>query len=128
MKKIKVMLVLLCAVVMMVSCGSKSGQRKATVSPIPPQQQYFIVVEMNSNKFMAGTDSLSYLFASQNLQKGDSIYLFQDGDDYTYSAKVIRSSLKKALYHDVYPSIHQNPEMPKGRLLIKDTTSLYLPL
>jgi hypothetical protein len=112
----------------MVSCGSKSAQRKATVSPIPPQQQYFIVVEMNSNKFMAEADSLSYIFASQNLQKGDSIYLLQDGDDYTYSAKVIRSSLKKALYHDVYPSIQSFKEMPKGRLLIKDTTSLYLPL
>ena len=121
------MLVLLCAVVVMVSCGGRSSRKKAT----PPQQfkqQYYLVVEIDSVKFMAETDSMSYLFASQNLQKDDSIYLFQNGDDYSYSAKVIRSSLKKALYHDVYPSIHQNPEMPKGRLLIKDTTSLYLPL
>jgi len=74
MKTTKLIFVLLCAVVLMISCGGRSNRHKP-VSKKQVSVYYIVIMTDDSLKLAAQTDSLGYCFAVKNLKRGDKIYV-----------------------------------------------------
>lgn len=130
MKTTKLILALLCAVVIMVSCGSKSGDHASVPPVIKNKYSYALVCVSNSGvKVRILTDSASYHFAICNLHRGDKITINMN-TDYYYDANVLPGDYSRTLvYYGVDSTYLKNPSLIRTLPFrpSKDTT-LYQPL
>jgi len=87
MKKIKVMLVLLCAVAVMLSSCGKLDRRPAAPPAVKNNHPYsFVCLTDHNVKVKVFTDSTSYRFVTYNLCSEDKIFVTIENDKYVYES------------------------------------------
>lgn len=87
MKKIKVMLVLLCAVAVILSSCGKLDFRPTAPPVIENKYPYsFVCLTDHNVKVKVFTDSVSYRFVTYNLCPEDKIFVTIENDKYVYES------------------------------------------